>query len=321
MRWSFVLCAAVLLVPTGDADACEPMPCHSGSLLPSGGTIPANTEALRWDVGQPMALREAKSKVTLQQDGKDVAFAVEADGETVVRIVPKQPWVQGANYTLSATNACPYDGPKELSASFTVGPEAAMPTSLGSVVLHEPGKGTLTIGTSAGSCSEDEEAVWADVGVALSDDAKPWAALLDFTFAVDGERWVYEPSISATIPRGGSAVGRGKERIYQSCAAESMAFKGAGPGSHAVSLTARVLGSTTELTASSLELSVDCDDGVTAPGAPASVATPIPSEPSPAPAAPTAHGKAGGCSVGGSGSPWLLWIALLGFRRRHSGMH
>ncbi len=111
---------------------CEPMPCFPGALLPWGGTIPANTPALRWHVAAPLSAADAKSMVTLARDGVEVEVTLTAEeDEETYRVVPAEPWKEGATYTFEAKNACKYLGPKTHASTFTIAAAAAMPKSLG----------------------------------------------------------------------------------------------------------------------------------------------------------------------------------------------
>lgn len=307
---------AVWALP-GVARACEPMPCFPGSLLPSGGTIPANTPALRWHVAAPLSAADAKSMVKLARDGVDVEFTLSAEDDETYRVVPTEPWKEGATYTFEAENACKYLGPKTHSSTFTIGAVAAAPKSLGRLALRTPGKGQLEIGTSSGSCSVEEDAVWGDVQVDLSDEAKPWAAMIDFTPKVDGKRWGYESTIGVPAPRGQSEIGRGNTRVYARCQEKSYAFEGVGEGAHEVVLAGQIFGFSDTVESEPLSLSLDCTAGAKAIGAaPAPAAT---EQPTPPPASPSRDGAgahARGCRVGGaSGWPLLLLLAFVRRRR------
>lgn len=314
IRLLIAMGVAVWALP-GIAQACEPMPCFPGSLLPSGGTIPANTPALRWHVATSLTAADAKPMVTLVRDGVDVEFTISAEGDETYRVVPVEPWQEGATYTFKAKNACTYLGPKTHSSTFAIGAEAAPPKSLGRLVLPTPGKGKLEIGTSSGSCSVEEEAVWGDIEVDLSEEAKPWAAMIDFTPKVDGKRWGYESTIGVPAPRGQSEIGRGKTRVYARCQEKSHAFEGVEEGAHEVVVEGQVFGLPNTMESEPLSLSLDCTAGANVIGVtPAATAT---EKPSPPPASPTRDGAgahARGCSVGGA-SGWPL-LALLAFVRR-----
>ena len=318
MRIRLLLAAAVAVwVHPVAAQACEPMPCYPGSLLPAGGTIPVNTPALRWHVAATLPAADAKSMVTLQRDGSDVAFTLEADGEETYRIVPAQAWEEGATYTLEAKNACAYVGPKTHSSTFSIGPEATAPESMGRLELEAPGKGQLEIGTASGSCSVEEEAVWGDLEVKLSEGAKPWAGMIDFTPKVDRKRWAYESSIGVPVPQGQSEVGRGRTRVYARCKDGSDAFEGAGEGAHEVVLAGSVFGLPGTLESEPLSLSLDCTAGAKVIGtepAPHPTEEPAPSTATPSTDAAGAHAR--GCTVGGGSSLPLVLLLLFARRRR-----
>ena len=322
---SFLAVSALVftIAHAAEADACTPVPCIPGSLLPSSGTIPGNAKALRWHVPRPIDPKKVAAMVTLQRDGEDVPFSVEAEGDGIFRIVPKQPWVVGATYTFEAQSTCKQMGPEVHSSTFDVGPEAPLPETLGVVKLDAPGRGLLKIGTSAGSCSVEEAAAWADVVVELSDAAKPWAALIDYAPKVDGEAWHYASTIRLPPPRGQSEIGRGKARVYARCEADGLGFEGAAQGAHQVAMVGHIYGESAELSATPLSVSLDCADTAEPIGAePAHHPTEEPkAASSPEASHDTAGAHAWGCAVGGS-TPWAL-LLLLGLRRRraYSGMH
>ena len=302
-----------------EASACEADICNAGSLLPEGGTIPANTPALRWDVGDEGDMPDeakARTMIVLQRDGMDVPYTLEREGETVFRVVPTEPWQEGALYVFRADNPCEYDGPSVLSSAFRVGPAAPMPRGLGITVVEGEGQGVLRMGSISGSCFRDEDAVWADVAVRLTEDAQPWAAMMDFDALVDGEPWMYDPNINGLPPRGRGYLGRGKERVYVRCEERSRGFEGVGAGSHRVGFAASVYGQTTTLTSRPVPLKIDCDRGVVAalrdvrkPSADGSSEGPHPQfGPDPYPAL-------WGCRVGGSPG-WALLLLVLGWRRQ-----
>lgn len=311
------------------AQACEPYPCLPGALLPAGGTIPANVEALRWHVAGQVSASEAKKMLELVNGKTPVPFSLEAEDPETFRVVLGRPLEEGATYTFTAKNACAQIGPKEHVSTFTVGPAAPMPDMLGSVTLLAPGKGSLQIGTSVGSCSVEEEAVWADVQVKLSDEAKPWAAMIDYQATTDAKPWEFSDTISRLPDRGSSLIGHGKERVYARCAADSGAFEGAGEGTHVVTLLGTVYGQPAPLKAEAISLVLDCDKGASVVSeAPASDVTeessPSPTSSDPPPGAshesPGAHAQAGGCSTSGTPHGMLALVGLVMLcRRKRSG--
>lgn len=308
-----------------NAQACEPYPCLPGALLPAGGTIPANVEALRWHVAGQIPTRKAKKMLRLTNGKTPVPFSVEVEDPETFRVVLGQPLEEGATYTFTAKNACPQMGPAEHVSTFTVGPAAPMPDTLGSVTLLAPGMGSLQIGTSGGSCSVEEEAVWADVRVKLSDEAKPWAEMIDYQARIDAKPWEFSDTISRLPDRGSSLIGRGKERVYARCAARSGAFEGAGEGTHTVAMQGTVYGQPAPLRAEPISLSLDCKTGASVLSeAPAldvderPSPSPTSSDPSPGPSSesPGAHAQAGGCSTGGTPQGVLALLGLLMFCHR-----
>ncbi|MEM6991657.1 MAG: hypothetical protein AAF721_14215 [Myxococcota bacterium] len=343
---AFVLPVAALcgaFVVPSSASACEPYPCLPGSLLPAGGTIPANTPELRWHAGMNATVKSPKRHLQLRSGGKKVAFDVEPLGRETFRIIVAKPLVEGQTYTLRADNVCKYVGPKAIESTFVVGPSVPMPTELGRVTMSTAALDTLQIGTSGGSCKVDERAVWADLAIALSPGAAPWAEMMDFTTTVDDRQWRFADTIGRPPPPGQSVIGRGKARIYARCAEPTEAFEGAGQGEHTIRMGASVFASGATLETSNVMLSLHCDQGATlgASGAPsragvptdgggasgpkdaggvvaADSGTPPDEDPTPAAARPVAtaaadpgaHAKGtGGCRIGDE--PFGAWWACL----------
>ncbi len=313
-----------------------------GSLLPAGGTIPANTPELRWHLGANAQVKSPKRHLSLTRGATKVAFDLEPLSPEVFRIIPKDPLVVGDTYVLTADNACKYLGPKTIEATFVVGPKAALPTTLGRVAVRSTHLEPLKIGTAGGSCNVQERAAWVDLEVELSAEAKPWSELIDYAVSVDGRAWRYADTIGKPPPPGQSVLGRGKARVYARCAAAPEAFEGVGEGEHAVAIEGSVFATGTALPATPLPVAFDCKTGAraveTVPAGAAKDAPPEndsatppgdPSDPgaeAKASAAPTSKtppvtadppSSSASCTVSDAGSPvGLLWLlGVLGLRR------
>lgn len=275
---SLLVVAAVWSADAAIAHACEPTPCQPGALLPAGGMIPANAPELRWHVGMWRETKTPAKHVRLTSAGKKVPVAIDRLSKDTFRIKPNDPLVEGATYELEVDNLCEYIGPKKIVSTFTVGPSSPLPKDLGTLERVADEVGPLKIGTSGGSCDVEEPAVWGDYRVKLSAEAKPWAALIDFTAMVDGKQWRFADDINAWAPPGESILGRGKARVYARCASPSYAFEGAGEGRHELVMRGSVFASGTTLETPSLALGLSCKDGVSPGSAPAAAGSAAPQD-------------------------------------------
>jgi hypothetical protein len=146
------------------------------------------------------------------------------------------------------------------SVMFEVEPAAPLPTALGSLLVQPKGVGPLRVATSSGSCDTEIEADRVGIELVPAADLVPWLSVLYFETEVDGLRWIGWPSAGGVVPPGESWEGRARDLLYTVCASEDLgASPGLDPGTHTVTLRARLLGSTTELAASTT-LELDCGD-------------------------------------------------------------
>ncbi len=74
---------------------------------------------------------------------------------------------------------------------------------------------TLTLEAND-ACWTEEDVVYVDVALNLSEDAAGWEDALLFWTEVNGELWA-PPTIGQPAPPGHSWVGKGKDRIYMEC--------------------------------------------------------------------------------------------------------
>lgn len=293
-----VLAALDLLAATR-AEACSPPPCWAGSFAPrAGATIPANAPGLLW---RPMSTSDGQQladprRVTLtkEPDLTPLAFTPVTLEDGTVLIVPAEPLVDGARYTLSDGNECGFTGTFGPRVTFDVGPAAPLPTRLGALRADEPVRGPVAIETAAGTCTAQLEAVRVDVGIVADHGATPWLALLQFSTTVDGRAWRPRADLNQVVPLGESWVGFASDRVFTGCPATP--DNGIGVGAHVVTFEARLPGSDEVLVSEPLDIVLACDadggdeddDG----------------------------GEGGGCTAGGLGaSPWL-GLAVLALRRR-----
>ncbi|MCA9603546.1 MAG: hypothetical protein KC417_16050, partial [Myxococcales bacterium] len=195
-----VLAVAVVANVPGDAQACGGAPCQEGWLLPAdGGTVPANAVAFPWRLDVDRTVSEQ----TVPSVDDDVVF-VKVEGETktplgvslvainasLFRIVPEAPLEEGATYELRVTDFCgQHAGVAARSATFSVGPEASVPTDLGTVVANEPVRETVSVLTNDAACMADADAVTRGLALDPSEDVAPWISLLAIEKKIDIRVW------------------------------------------------------------------------------------------------------------------------------------
>lgn len=292
------------------ADACSPPPCWHGSFLPANGTIPANAPALLWRPTQGQNPVDVK----LTNVGTGAKIAVEiVDDPAGKALVPVHPLVPGTTYRLAETTACDTAAP--ISVTFTAGPAAPLPTSVGTTKLESATHGDITISTARGSCTVTVEAERATFTLEHSADVTPWKDLLIYQTIVDDRLWVAGGSINETIDVGGSWRGRGRDEVYRVCVDNQGEGRGLDEGAHRIAFHARLPGTTTDLAASTATIDTSCARAPSPPSDPGSTRSD-----SRDPSKPSTSG--GCCSASATTSSNVVWITLVGvllMRRRRRG--
>lgn len=174
---------------------------------------------------------------------------------------------EGGRYQFQSTRSCDVSGGHEVWATtFTAGPTAPLPTTLG--VLYGSGMmwGEVSV-PEDGQCDMPAWAVYDELTLELSEDAAPWRDLLVFETLVDG--LPYAPlgssnpggyGASGTAEPGGSWLGRGRDRIYALCDAlpDTARSEGVEEGHHVVQMRATLPGTSIELVSDPLPLDLYC---------------------------------------------------------------
>jgi uncharacterized protein (TIGR03382 family) len=269
MRLLLATLLAATAVPS-IADACSPPMCWPGYFTPAdGSTVPANLPAIYWrPVGAnlgPAATDPTRVVLAAATDPTTpLAFTamVQPDGDYL--LVPTAPLVAGVTYTLSDHNTCGDDAMTGPTSRFFVAPEAALPTTLGTLADTDHLRQSFEVGTASGSCSAIVDGDRSTIALALSADALPWQDVLHYQTFVDGTQWSAQSSINGNTAPGSSWAGRGVDKIYDVCMSPDASVLGTGlqPGIHDVKLTATVPGSTVALVTP--DLSVDLAECPTA---------------------------------------------------------
>lgn len=247
---------------------CSPGPCSGGFVVPKdGATVPANLPALVWiprrgssgPDGEP-ELRAASGEVkplTLEND--DGLLLLRAEGLTP------------GGYTLKTPAHCRYVyGERDrdhTERSFTLGPEAPLPTALGALRVTPGQEAKLEVSTGVGSCSLEVPAATVEVVLEPHASAEPWMPALLFTTLVDGKRWFAAHDLNAEYAPGASWRGRGQDLLFTACGEDADWVDGSlPPGTHTVQLQARLAGQDAMWTSDEVQVELQCPpEGIPAP--------------------------------------------------------
>jgi uncharacterized protein (TIGR03382 family) len=243
---SLLLISLSVLVSSRPADACSPPMCWPGAFLPGDATtIPSNAPGLYWRPSRagiaPSTLSTVRLTTTMAPTTALSFTATPLAGGDYV-IVPDAPLVEGTSYVLEDLATC--GGTAGPRVTFTAGPSAPLPASLGTMWTDPHGtRLDLEIATSAGSCSMTVDAETFGIGVTPSTDATPWMALLLFETVVDGQPWQIQESINYEPGPGESWKGRGRDLLFRICTPDTAAsYTGMSSGGHAVAFRASLPG-------------------------------------------------------------------------------
>jgi hypothetical protein len=259
--------AAVNLAAPPTAAACSPESCYQGSFfLGPDATIPANTPALRWALPRNFIPGEQQLDHTLhitridggEQD--EVAFELELGAGDAVLWLSEE-LVPGGRYELwvESEDEC-VTPPIELTA----GEADALPERLGAVEMSRARRKDVAVATSSGSCDTLLPAVAADVDIALAAEAKPWAALFEYTTHVDGETWEPQWTLGSDLPYDFQGA---QTLLFAECPGaradgreidDSASHFGLEPGEHRVRIEARLPGVERVLATDAAPLELDC---------------------------------------------------------------
>jgi MYXO-CTERM domain-containing protein len=296
MRPLLVLLPLIVAAATPrPADACSAPPCRLSSFVPADGTtIPANAPGLYW---RPAASDASPANVrltTVADPTTALPFTATKLPSGDYVIVPDAPLAAGTAYVLEDLMPCTFiPNNPPVRNTFTAGPSAPLPQSLGGVSLIGHGiQGDLEVGTSDGSCSKTVDAVSISVQLEPSADAQPWLSLLLFQTLVDDAVWSAQRQINVPIAPGESWKGRGIDLLYRVCEEDTGNInRGLSVGGHRVQFRGALPGVATELYSSDTSVELMCDS-----------TDPDPDDP--------LGNDGGGCSSSGAPSLLLALLAL-----------
>ena len=255
------------LLTAADAWACTaPLVCKPKTSLSPGAQIPANAQAIPVLLPTPLQppyepvvpeLRDAAGK-PVEVEAKDDAM-----GWTILR--PLKGFAPSSTYTLHLPSLCKdpsgsIEPPTDVT--FTTGPAAPLPTSLGTLQLAALPVELVSVWTSSGSCTEAILAARGSIDLAAVAELAPWKALARAEVRVDGASWAN--SAYGDLPLAGEAPayqpkGRTIHAFHVACATvPSSADAGLQPGLHHVELRIHIAGETQDALDLAGDLSVTC---------------------------------------------------------------
>lgn len=269
--------------------------------------MPANVPGLYWRPMTGFAANAKPEDVVLEDmaaPGVPRALTAQPLPNGDYLLVPTVALVDGASYRLTDRSTCAPTGEHGPQVVFSVGPQAPLPSSLGTLSAAVPAVVPLTLATTSGSCFAEATVARSSIELVASAAATAWLDVLHFETRVDGRPWHYVTSIGALVPPGTSPAGRARDVVYAVCASKDPGVgEGLAAGKHVVTMQATLPGTTQVVMSSELNVTLACSEGDDEDG-------------------PETQGDgAGGCSTSGSGAAWMSWmswmsLALLRPRRR-----
>lgn len=264
-RWWFLLATGVALASPRPADACSAPACWPGAFVPGDqGRVPANLHGLYW---RPMTGPASNSKpenVVLEDlaaPGVLLALTPEALDNGDYLLVPAAPLIEGKTYRLTDRSACMVTDEKGPQVTFSVGPSAPPPVSLGTLVAAPPAVVKMDLATPSGSCFAEATVAQSSIELMASPSAAAWLDVLHFETFVDGQRWGYATTIRQSTPPGTSAAGRARDRIFEVCSsADPGVGTGLTAGKHTVTMRATLPGTSDVVTSTEVGVTLDCNE-------------------------------------------------------------
>jgi uncharacterized protein (TIGR03382 family) len=308
--WLILSAASVSLSVPRLADACSPPPCWPGAFVPGDqARVPANVPALYW---RPMSgdgitvTPENVSLVSTAAPTVPIAFTAQRLANGDYLLVPDVPLVEGSSYRLTDHSQCDLGDERGPEITFSAGPDAPLPSSLGTLSAAPSAVGPMNLATRSGSCFSEATVSQASIELVASTAAAAWMDVLHFETLVDGRPWYYATALGALTPPGTSPSGRARDRVFEVCDAKDPGIgEGLAAGAHVVTMQATLPGSALVVISNSLQVTLACNPG-DQPDKPDE-----PDKP---------DSTASGCSTGGSdAAPWVV-LALFALVRRRSAV-
>jgi uncharacterized protein (TIGR03382 family) len=248
---------------------CSPQQCNwDGHFVPAdGATVPANLPAIYWrprrDNDEPSTA--LVTLTTAADPSTALAFTVTRLPNSIDHlIVPTAPLVPGTQYVITDGNRCLADpGESGPRATFTVGPMAPLPTTLGALSVTTVPEFSTSVSTISGSCWTDVTAAGARVEVDFDavPELAPWRDVLHVRTFVDGAVYAPRASILSDVPPGESWEGRAVDLVVTVCSSADPTVPPSpnlGVGQHEVEMRATLPGSTVAITSEPTTVMLDC---------------------------------------------------------------
>lgn len=279
------------------AEACSPPPCWQAAFVPGNQAhVPANVPGLYWRPMTGFAASAKPEDVVLENmaaPGVPLALTAQPLPNGDYLLVPTVALVDGASYRLTDRSVCALTGEHGPQVTFSVEPQAPLPSSLGMLSAAAPAVGPMTLATTSGSCFSEATVAQSSIELVESMAAAAWLDVLHFETRVDGKPWHYVTSIGGLTPPGTSPAGRARDVVFAICDSKDPGVgEGLKAGDHTVTMQATLPGTTQVVASSELKVTLACEPGTQGAGA-------------------------GGCSTSGSGAAWMS-LALLALVRRRS---
>lgn len=252
----------ILAISARPADACSAPQCWPGAFVPGdNATIPENAPGFYWRPSIASGQPADPSTVQLRDvadPGTSLGFTATQLPNGDYLLTPDAPLVAGARYALEDRSIC---NGTTTHATFTAGPAAPLPTSLGSMgIIGHGNRLPIQVATASGSCSTEVDAEVLGIELVTSADATPWKDLLLYETIVDDQPWSNQASINAPVTPGQSWKGRGADTLYRICKPNADALQpGLAIGGHYVRFRATLPGAATSLATSPTLIELMCD--------------------------------------------------------------
>ena len=161
--------------------------------FPSGGEVPANLPALTWTYGlgtyvTPADQLPEPTVTEVLGDGaeQELPITIERGAPNVIRF--GRTLTPGATYRIAISHGCSRrvnaGAPLDIHTTVLVaGPEAPIPSTLGSIDVSVATRGMRMPWTSSGTCVHEANVVTRDLILELSDEAFPWRRALVLTWS------------------------------------------------------------------------------------------------------------------------------------------
>lgn len=232
LRHPFVwlVATAALGALASPARACSFLGCIGSAILPESGSVPANHLELLWSRPQDPVFPRADTPVgeihLYQLDG---ARRVELETRqtlvgSLVHIVPTRAVPEGTELLVTRVDPCSFSasvGEKTYENRFRVGPQAPAPGALGQLTAQY-GTGDFPLWVRSGECKRIYRTAFAELSLALSEAAQPYADTLRYSLQVDGQPYASSefygfilPDVQPSLRNSGLAPG--KARMHTLC--------------------------------------------------------------------------------------------------------